>query len=284
MNEEELRESRYLVYRYSMEAGERLPPGSDAYPLGQVLRQNMTHLEMKTVADPWKRFFEPTQSTDTDRYEHAGNNTSVRYWLTGRLTLYRDPVTALIAVEAAKLREKWVKFQRGCSKEDKLDLDAFDPSLAGVEAMVREMHAKWQAKRRAGLGGKAAAMFHKFCGTLSGHTALLKILPEGSEYVSIFTGSLNAIIKASLQGESSTRPRPTVGNWAKLKPAGTACRLVRTTSISPRAFPKHSSPSATTSWSATLSLKSSARPPCWRKWLSCMLTFFFSFPASWTGS
>lgn len=43
--------------------------------------------------------------------------------------------------------------------------------------------------------------FHRFCGSLGSHSSLIKILPEGNQYVSIFTGTLNAVIKASVNHE-----------------------------------------------------------------------------------
>lgn len=111
------------------------------------------------------------------------------------ITSFSDPISALISVEATELREKWVKFHGSCSKEDKLDLKKFDPSIESVVDLVRESNAKWQTKRRKGGGGKFMSTFHSFCNTLDSHSALLKVLPEGNQYVSLFTGSLNAIIQ-----------------------------------------------------------------------------------------
>lgn len=61
--------------------------------------------------------------------------------------------------------------------------------------MVTSITTEWQSKRRQGRIGKAKDYFHKFCGTLESHSTLLKLLPESNEYVAIFAGSLNAIIK-----------------------------------------------------------------------------------------
>lgn len=111
------------------------------------------------------------------------------------LTPISDPISALISVEATQLRQKWVTFHGSCPKEDKLDLKKFDPSIEGVIDLVRESNTEWQTKRRKGGGGKFMSTFHSFCNTLDSHSALLKVLPEGNQYVSLFTGSLNAIIQ-----------------------------------------------------------------------------------------
>lgn len=60
--------------------------------------------------------------------------------------------------------------------------------------MVKEIDTASQGKKKKGIG-RAVGYFHKFCRTLGAHSSLLKVLPEGSEYVSIFTGTLNAVIK-----------------------------------------------------------------------------------------
>ncbi|KAH6995839.1 hypothetical protein BKA56DRAFT_472670, partial [Ilyonectria sp. MPI-CAGE-AT-0026] len=149
--------------------------------LGELLRQNVDGLEREDIQDAWRKFFEPVEYSTTRRRV--------------------DPISALISVEATQLREKWVTFHGSCSKEDKLDLKKFDPSIGSVVDLVRESNTKWQTKRRKGGGGKFMSTFHSFCNTLDSHSALLKVLPEGNQYVSLFTGSLNAIIQASVNHE-----------------------------------------------------------------------------------
>jgi hypothetical protein len=102
-----------------------------------------------------------------------------------------------VAVEALKLREKWVVFHSNCSQEDQLDLQAFEPTMEGVTATIEQAMATWNKKRQKGWRGKAAANFHKICGTLNSHSNVIAILPEKSEYTSIFAGSLSAIIQVS---------------------------------------------------------------------------------------
>lgn len=109
----------------------------------------------------------------------------------------RNPITEILKLESARLREKWVVFYEKSTKNERLDLDKLEPTIEGVVSLVTAMTAEWQSKRKQGYLGKTQSMFHKFCGTLDSHSSLLKLLPEGNEYVSIFAGSLNAIIKVS---------------------------------------------------------------------------------------
>src|SRR5437762_5876904 len=40
-----------------------------------------------------------------------------------------DPMTGLLAVESAKLREKWVVFQKNSPEEERLDLQRSEPTI-----------------------------------------------------------------------------------------------------------------------------------------------------------
>lgn len=64
--------------------------------------------------------------------------------------------------------------------------------------MVQEMAAAWRSKREKGRRGKAMKLFHSFCSSLDSHKSLMKLLPEGNAYVSVFMGSLGAIIKVGI--------------------------------------------------------------------------------------
>jgi len=170
----ETKESRRLVGMYSVEAPSRLPPQNPSHFLGEVLHQNAVS-DVAHTDNPWRKFFDPPQLPSSGG----------------------DPVTRIIAVEAANLRAKWLKFQNSCADEDRLDLNTFKPTIEGVFDLVNATSDLVQTKKKTTAGGKIAARFHKFCDRLEGHSTLLKVLPEGSEYVSVFTGTLNAVIMVS---------------------------------------------------------------------------------------
>ncbi|KAL8806363.1 MAG: hypothetical protein Q9182_001393 [Xanthomendoza sp. 2 TL-2023] len=70
-------------------------------------------------------------------------------------------------------------------------------SFVDIANAVAKAEKEWKEKKRAGFA-KAQQYFHDFCSTMHAHSALLELLPKSSEYVSIFCGSLNALIKASV--------------------------------------------------------------------------------------
>lgn len=105
----------------------------------------------------------------------------------------------VVLSESPKLREKWMLFYRNTPKNEQVDLASTEPTIEGVVQTVQSISAQWRAKKKLGHFGRATELFHKLCGFLDSHTALIKLLPEGNEYVSIFAGTLNAIIKVMSQ-------------------------------------------------------------------------------------
>lgn len=66
-NIQDARESRRIVKTYSWEVAERLPSGSDTSNrsnlLGQVLHDSAGEPDPKSLASPWRKFFEPADSS-----------------------------------------------------------------------------------------------------------------------------------------------------------------------------------------------------------------------------
>lgn len=95
--------------------------------------------------------------------------------------------------------------------------------MESVFDVVEAVQKKWDANRHQGAGGKFVKSFHKVCGTLDSHSTMLKILPEGNEYISIFTGTLTTVIRVRCHVPASTytllivrcRPVPIMRNWPK---------------------------------------------------------------------
>lgn len=100
-----------------------------------------------------------------------------------------------LSVESTRLQQRWEEFQNHCSKEERLELNRSEPTVEGVVDMVKEMTAAWRSKREKGRREKAMKLFHRFCFSLDSHKSLMKLLPEGNAYVSVFMGSLSAVIK-----------------------------------------------------------------------------------------
>ncbi len=86
-------------------------------------------------------------------------------------------------------------FLSNCPTQDRLDLGRSEPTVEGLIELVQKVATVSQAKRDNSRQGKIMKAFHKFCGTVDSHKAMLELLPSGSEYVSILTGSLNVVIQ-----------------------------------------------------------------------------------------
>lgn len=107
-------------------------------------------------------------------------------------------MTDVIIIESNKVLQKWHSFLSNCASDDRLDVTRSDPTMEGVIDLVREITATSRAKNESSRRGKAMKYFHKFCGTIDAHKSILKIIPEGSEYVSVFAGTLNVIIRVKV--------------------------------------------------------------------------------------
>ena len=62
-------------------------------------------------------------------------------------------------------------------------------------ASVRDAETSWKSKPR---WARIQQNFHKFCGTLSSHSNLMKCLPDQNLYLSIFCGVATTLIKVRL--------------------------------------------------------------------------------------
>lgn len=172
------------VYRHDVDR--RITEEHIAYPLTQALIADRGEIQ---DIDPWRRFFEyrPGESDpyvfnfpafDTFTY----NNRS-------------DPVTDILRIESLNLKQKWVTFYKHCSRDDRLDLGSSEPTIEGVLEVVSRIQRDWQSQRHDTRFGKVIQKLHRFCEGIHAHRSFLEILPEGSEYVSIFTGTLSVILK-----------------------------------------------------------------------------------------
>lgn len=87
------------------------------------------------------------------------------------------------------------EFYQTFPKNQRIELTQFTPTVEGVIDQVKQIHLNSEEKRRSGFIGKTKMLFHRFCETINSHKSLLGILPEGNDYISIFTGVLHVVIK-----------------------------------------------------------------------------------------
>nr|XP_036574813.1 phytanoyl- dioxygenase family protein [Colletotrichum truncatum]KAF6781287.1 phytanoyl- dioxygenase family protein [Colletotrichum truncatum] len=196
MNDE--RDARHLIRAYSFEAEERLTSESGAHSLAHILAENQGSRD--DALDPWRRFFEPPEMSDGARYTKRIIE-QTRSYVADNIFRDDNPITKVLAVETAELRNKWKAFVESSPAADRLNLQTSEPTMDGVIDTVQQIQKSWEAKRGNGRLAKAKRFFHKFCSTLDSHKLLIQILPSGNEYVSIFTGTLNVVIQASANHE-----------------------------------------------------------------------------------
>ncbi|PSN71796.1 hypothetical protein BS50DRAFT_672718 [Corynespora cassiicola Philippines] len=170
-------EDRRLVRIYSFHAKERNPEESDAHALACVLSQNEPSLE--DIKKPWRHFFEPWDENEPEK----------------------NPITSVLSTEAGNLQKAWQEFQRQSPHEERIEINNSEPTPKGFIAVVESAAKIWQKKREMGKRGKATGYFHRICDTIDAHSNILELVPRGNEYVSLFTGTITSIVKASVNHE-----------------------------------------------------------------------------------
>ncbi|KAG8157862.1 hypothetical protein KVR01_012134 [Diaporthe batatas] len=169
--------SRKILRGYGAQALSRLPPGTDAHELGQALSQSIRR-EPPDMLDLLRKYFQNPETELSHIWEH-------------------DPSTGIIRQEAVGLVRKFHDFYQAFPENERVDLKEFVPTIEGVIDQVKQIHLKREAKTQSGMTGRTKRFFHRFCGTINTHKSMLGILPEGNEYISIFTGVLHVVIQAS---------------------------------------------------------------------------------------
>ncbi len=109
----------------------------------------------------------------------------------------RDPTTKMLKERAVLLSHAWKVFRQTIPKNEQENFEGQAPSVEGLVGMVDIVARAWQNKRTTSKTGKFVSNFTGFCETLKSHSYMLEILPDGSEYVSLFTGTLKTIINVS---------------------------------------------------------------------------------------
>ena len=118
--------------------------------------------------------------------------------LRNRADNIRDPTTKMVKERAVLLSHAWKVFRETIPKSEREDLEGRVPSVEGLVEMVDTSARVWQEKRTNSKTGKFMKYFNGFCRTLDAHSTMLQILPDGNEYVSLFTGTLKTIISVKI--------------------------------------------------------------------------------------
>ncbi|KAM3069025.1 hypothetical protein ACMFMG_004202 [Clarireedia jacksonii] len=103
--------------------------------------------------------------------------------------------------EMHELANAWDELRYVMSSGDEPRLTKCSGRLDDVLKLVTEADNNWRSHKNAGKFGKVKMAYRKICSNLNAHSEMLTILPASSEYVSIFYGTLQTLIKASMNYE-----------------------------------------------------------------------------------
>ena len=81
--------------------------------------------------------------------------------------------------------------------EERVQFEKREQTIADVINVVENVESEWRYKKRKGFSGQTKTCFRKICNTLGSHSTLLELLPSGSQYASVFCGTLQTVIKVS---------------------------------------------------------------------------------------
>lgn len=96
-----------------------------------------------------------------------------------------------------KLSVSWARFREKVPNKEAASWQHRAPDFKDVFDLMNNISTEFEDKRKRGPTGLINRYFRESCEQLKAHDTLLSILPEGSEYVSLFTGVLKSIIKVS---------------------------------------------------------------------------------------
>ena len=122
--------------------------------------------------------------------EHRGTS------LTGPLS--SDEVQCLLHERAVELSKQWGRFRDKVPEEARVQAWARRaPTLNDVKQLMLDVESSWDQKRKSGVTGRIGIQYRRACVFIKDHETMLKIIPEGNEYVSLFSGVLRSVVTVS---------------------------------------------------------------------------------------
>lgn len=106
-----------------------------------------------------------------------------------------DPDMKTLDDQGSALNEAWTQFKAKLPPEDQIDFSKGPQNFEHVIKIIQKVEDDWQRKKKKGFMGLTKIRFRKVCTTLASHSTLLEVLPSGSQYASVFCGTLQTLIK-----------------------------------------------------------------------------------------
>ncbi|RMY38844.1 hypothetical protein D0866_02323 [Hortaea werneckii] len=103
--------------------------------------------------------------------------------------------------QSRDLAKAWEKFQRQLPDENRLQLRSSPPSLSTLFESIELARKKWQSARDETKYGRVKSTFAKVARSMDDHSQILDVLPNKDKYVSLITGSMACIVKATINHE-----------------------------------------------------------------------------------
>ena len=99
----------------------------------------------------------------------------------------------------------WKEFLPAFARSGRFTDDTLTPpSIADLTAVVHQVRQDSANKKESGFG-KARDKFFTFCQTMSDHSYLFSVFPDGDKYTSLFTGVVSSIVKVG--APQTVRPK-----------------------------------------------------------------------------
>ncbi|KAK5110405.1 hypothetical protein LTR85_001269 [Meristemomyces frigidus] len=96
--------------------------------------------------------------------------------------------------QAVRLSRAWEEFRVKLPSTEAARFEHRAPTFDDVISMMTDVEQRWDKQRKKGTFGAISNNYRRCCLCIKSHEKMLKILPDGSEYVSLFTGVLTSIV------------------------------------------------------------------------------------------
>ena len=197
-------EAEQLVRSYNIQLENTLPSNLLSHDVRRIFIDNERQLRNHEIqSSKWRTYYEPWKPVDENTLVPSVE------WCVSYLTLSRDPTTKVIREQAVLLSHVWKVFRETIPKSEQENLEGKIPSVEGLIEIVEAVAREWQNKRTTSKSGRYMKYFTSFCETLDAHSYMLEVLPNGNEYVSLFTGTLKTIINVSNEPSPHLKSSPT---------------------------------------------------------------------------
>ena len=117
-----------------------------------------------------------------------------RKYLTATRSANSESEPSILDTEYNQLLIAFRKFEERLSPELRTNFNQRPPNMDDIVNAVRTAELKWTNTKDESMWRVPKKYFHKFCGTLNSHSAMLLMIPAQNQYLSILYGSLLSVI------------------------------------------------------------------------------------------